>query len=39
MDKVSKINDNANSDSTTDREREIGQHIGYRYDVNLGPGL
>ena len=21
----------------TDREREIGQHIGYRYDVNLVP--
>lgn len=21
----------------TDREKEIGQHIGYRYDVNLVP--
>jgi hypothetical protein len=21
----------------TDREKEIGQHIGYRYDVNLAP--
>jgi hypothetical protein len=23
----------------TDREQEIGQHIGYRYDVNLVPDL
>ena len=22
---------------TSEREQEIGQHIGYRYDVNLGP--
>ena len=21
----------------TDREKDIGQHIGYRYDVNLDP--
>ena len=25
------------SSSTTQREEEIGQHIGYRYDVNLVP--
>ena len=23
----------------TDREKDIGQHIGYRYDVNLVPDL
>ena len=23
--------------AATEREREIGQHIGYRYDVNLVP--
>ena len=26
-------------DLTTSREKEIGQHIGYRYDVNLVPDL
>lgn len=29
------INDSAGL--TTEREKEIGQHIGYRYDVNLVP--
>ena len=23
----------------TDREKDIGQHIGYRYDVNLVPDM
>ena len=29
------INDSAGLES--EREKEIGQHIGYRYDVNLVP--
>ena len=37
MDKVTDINQKSSSDSTTEREQEIGQHIGYRYDVNLVP--
>jgi hypothetical protein len=37
MDKVTDINQKFSSDSTTEREQEIGQHIGYRYDVNLVP--
>ena len=36
MENVTKISDKL-KDSTTEREKEIGQHIGYRYDVNLVP--
>jgi len=35
---MSKKNDNlVPEDLGTEREKEIGQHIGYRYDVNLVP--
>jgi len=34
---MSKIDDLVPEDLGTDREKEIGQHIGYRYDVNLVP--
>lgn len=37
MGNVTKINDQSKVDSTAGREQEIGQHIGYRYDVNLVP--
>jgi len=37
MDKVTDITSTAKPDSTTEREKEIGQNIGYRYDVNLVP--
>ncbi len=37
MSKVSKISASSSKGSTTEREHEIGQHIGYRYDVNLVP--
>ena len=34
---MSKKDDLVPEDLGTDREKEIGQHIGYRYDVNLVP--
>ena len=34
---MSKKNNLVPEDLGTDREKEIGQHIGYRYDVNLVP--
>ena len=34
---MSKKDDLGPEDLGTDREKEIGQHIGYRYDVNLVP--
>ena len=34
---MSKRDDLVPEDLGTDREKEIGQHIGYRYDVNLVP--
>ena len=35
---MAKKNDNlVPEDLGTEREKEIGQHIGYRYDVNLVP--
>ncbi len=37
MSKVSKIRASSSQSSTAEREHEIGQHIGYRYDVNLVP--
>jgi len=35
--KMSKKDNLVPEDLGTDREKEIGQHIGYRYDVNLVP--
>ncbi len=37
MAKVTDISKQVKQGLTTDREQEIGQHIGYRYDVNLVP--
>ena len=37
MDNVTDITTKAKGSSTEEREQEIGQHIGYRYDVNLVP--
>ncbi len=37
MGKVTDITTQSKSPSTQEREQEIGQHIGYRYDVNLVP--
>lgn len=37
MDKITDIKSAAGSIDTSSREEEIGQHIGYRYDVNLVP--
>ncbi len=37
MGNVTDINTQAKGSSTEEREQEIGQHIGYRYDVNLVP--
>ena len=37
MEKVTSISDQPGASPTTEREKEIGQHIGYRYDVNLVP--
>ncbi len=37
MENITNINQQSGGDSTADREKEIGQHIGYRYDVNLVP--
>jgi len=37
MGKVTEISTQAKGVSAKDREQEIGQHIGYRYDVNLVP--
>ena len=34
---MSKIDELVPEDLGTNREKEIGQHIGYRYDVNLVP--
>ena len=34
---MTKKDDLVPEDLGTDREKEIGQHIGYRYDVNLVP--
>ncbi len=34
---MSKIDEIVPEDLGTNREKEIGQHIGYRYDVNLVP--
>ena len=34
---MSKKDDLVPEDLGTDREKEIGEHIGYRYDVNLVP--
>ena len=34
---MNKKDDLVPEDLGTDREKEIGQHIGYRYDVNLVP--
>ncbi len=36
---MSKIDELVPEDLGTNREKEIGQHIGYRYDVNLVPDL
>ena len=37
MGNVTDITTQAKGSSTEEREQEIGQHIGYRYDVNLVP--
>lgn len=37
MAKVTDISKKAKGITTEEREQEIGQHIGYRYDVNLVP--
>ena len=37
MGNVTDITKQAKDSSTEEREQEIGQHIGYRYDVNLVP--
>ncbi len=37
MEKVMNISRQAQGASTAARQAEIGQHIGYRYDVNLVP--
>lgn len=37
MKKVTDINTASSAHDTSSREKEIGQHIGYRYDVNLVP--
>ena len=37
MGKVKEISTQTKGASTQAREQEIGQHIGYRYDVNLVP--
>ncbi len=37
MEKVTNISQQVISVSTAERIKEIGQHIGYRYDVNLVP--
>ena len=37
MAKVTDISKQVKQGLATDREQEIGQHIGYRYDVNLVP--
>lgn len=37
MGNVTDITTQAKGVSTEEREQEIGQHIGYRYDVNLVP--
>ncbi len=37
MEKVTPISDKIKDSTTEEREKEIGQHIGYRYDVNLVP--
>ena len=37
MNKIKNLDKRQSVTSTTDREKEIGQHIGYRYDVNLVP--